>query len=181
MKILKAVPDSVLWLLAGPPGSGADENVRRAAHAAGVDPQRIVFGLRVPHPEHLARYRHVDLFLDTNPYNAHTTASDALWAGCPVLTHPGATFASRVAGSLNHHLGLDELNAGSDQAYVDTAVRYGRDLPALRALRLRAEEARNKSGVFDMTAYARDFEVALTTMFRRFERGLDAADFEVTP
>ena len=85
-KILKAVPDSILWLLAGPPSSGSDEHLRGAAKAAGIDPRRIVFAMRVPHAEHLARYRHVDLFLDTSPYNAHTTASDALWAGCPVLT-----------------------------------------------------------------------------------------------
>jgi len=179
MKILKGAPDSVLWLLAGPPGSGVDERLRQAARAAGVNPQRIVFALRVPHAEHLARYRHVDLFLDTSPYNAHTTASDALWAGCPVLTQPGATFASRVAGSLNHHLGMTELNAASDNAYVDCAVHFARDLPALRALRMRVEDSRHSSGLFDMVAYARDFETALTTMFRRFERGFEPADFEV--
>jgi len=179
IKILKGAPGSVLWLLAGPPGSSADEHLRRAAHAAGVDPARLVFALRVPHVEHLARYRHADLFLDTSPYNAHTTASDALWAGCPVLTQPGATFASRVAGSLNHHLGLDDLNAANDQAYIDTALHYARDLPALRTLRMRVEEARSHGGVFDMAAYARDFELALTTMFHRFERGLEPADFEV--
>jgi len=179
IKILKGAPGSVLWLLAGPPGSSADEHLRRAARAAGVDPARLVFALRVPHVEHLARYRHADLFLDTSPYNAHTTASDALWAGCPVLTQPGATFASRVAGSLNHHLGLDDLNAANDQAYIDTALHYARDLPALRTLRMRVEEARSHGGVFDMAAYARDFELALTTMFHRFERGLEPADFKV--
>ena len=88
-KILKAVPESILWLLAGPPSSGADEHLRGAAKAAGIDPRRIVFAMRVPHAEHLARYRHVDLFLDTSPYNAHTTASDALWAGCPGLDATG--------------------------------------------------------------------------------------------
>jgi len=179
MKILKGAPDSVLWLLAGPPGSTADEHLRRAAHAAGVDPKRLVFALRVPHAEHLARYRHADLFLDTNPYNAHTTASDALWTGCPVLTQPGATFASRVAGSLNHHIGIDELNVATDQAYIDTAVHFARDLPALRTLRIRVEDARGSSGLFNMAAYSRDFEAALATMFHRFERGLEPADFEV--
>lgn len=180
MKILKSIPDSVLWLLAGPPGSGADEHLRSAAQAAGVEPRRLVFALRVPHAEHLARYRHVDLFLDTNPYNAHTTANDALWAGCPVLTQPGATFASRVAGSLNHHLGLDELNADSDQAYVDMALRLGRDPAALRALRERVVAARQASGLFDMAAYARDFEALLTLMFRTFERGGEPRDLELT-
>jgi predicted O-linked N-acetylglucosamine transferase (SPINDLY family) len=180
MKILKAVPDSVLWLLAGPAGSAADEHLRHAARAAGIDPERIVFAARVRHAEHLARYRHADLFLDTNPYNAHTTASDALWAGCPLLTQPGKTFASRVAASLNHHLGLDEMIVGSDQAYIELAVRLALDPAGLSALRARVEAARKTSGLFDMAGYARDFETALTTMFKRHEAGYDAEDFEVT-
>jgi predicted O-linked N-acetylglucosamine transferase (SPINDLY family) len=179
MKILKAVPDSVLWLLTGPAGSMADDHLRQAATAAGVSPDRLVFAARVRHGEHLARYHHADLFLDTNPYNAHTTASDALWAGCPVLTLPGATFASRVAASLNHHLGFDEMNAGSDQAYIELAVRLAQDRAGLSALRARVEAARNTSGLFDMVGYARDFEMALTTMFKRQEGGYDAEDFEV--
>jgi len=178
-KILKTVPESTLWLLAGPPSSGADEHIKAAAKAAGVDPRRIVFALRVPHAEHLARYRHVDLFLDTNPYNAHTTASDALWAGCPVLTQPGPTFASRVAGSLNHALGQDWLNAANDQTYVDLAVQLARDPTALRDLRTRVETARRERNLFDMTGYARDFEAALLKMFERSQRGEAPEDFEV--
>ena len=179
MRILKAVPGSVLWLLAGPAGSGADEHLRRAARAAGVDPGRLAFAPRVPHAEHLARYRLADLFLDTNPYNAHTTASDALWAGCPVLTQPGATFASRVAGSLNHHLGMSELNTATDQAYVDHAVRLAQNPDALVAVRRRLKQARSASGLFDMAAFARDFEMALKQMLTSFERGATAQDFEV--
>jgi predicted O-linked N-acetylglucosamine transferase (SPINDLY family) len=179
MKILKAAPDSVLWLLAGPPGSGADEHLRRAAHAAGVGPRRLIFALRVPHAEHLMRYRCVDLFLDTNPYNAHTTACDALWAGCPVLTQPGQTFASRVAGSLNQHHGMQQMNATSDQDYVDKAIQLARFPPMLAALRGRIEDARRNSGLFDMAGYARDFTTALTLMFQRSERGLAPEDFEV--
>ncbi|HET8943036.1 MAG TPA: tetratricopeptide repeat protein [Rudaea sp.] len=179
MRILKSVPDSVLWLLAGPPGSGADEHMCAAAEAAGVDPLRLIFALRAPHAEHLARYRHIDLFLDTNPYNAHTTASDALWVGCPVLTLPGTTFASRVAGSLNHYLGLDECNATSDQAYIETAVRLGLHPDDLRALRERLANARERSGLFDMAAFTHDFEAALIMMFRRFERGNPPQDFKV--
>jgi predicted O-linked N-acetylglucosamine transferase (SPINDLY family) len=178
-QILKAVPDSILWLLAGPPSSGADEHLRSAAKAAGIDPRRIVFAMRVPHAEHLARYRHVDLFLDTSPYNAHTTASDALWAGCPVLTKPGATFASRVAGSLNNALGLNWLNAASDQAYVDLATQLARDPTALRDLRARLEKARVDRNLFDMAGYARDFATLLTTIFERLERGAPPEDFEV--
>ncbi len=178
IKILKAVPGSVLWLLAGPHGGGVEDRMHRAAHAAGVEPQRLIFAQQVPHADHLARYRHVDLFLDTNPYNAHTTASDALWAGCPVLTQPGATFASRVAGSLNHHLGLDYLNVVSDQAYVELAIRFGRDPAALRALRERVAAGRS-AGLFDMAGYARNFEALLTLMYRHFERGDEPRDLEL--
>ncbi|HSE12794.1 MAG TPA: tetratricopeptide repeat protein, partial [Rudaea sp.] len=180
MKILKAVPDSVLWLLTGPAGSAADDHLRQAARAAGIEPARLVFAARVRHAEHLSRYRHADLFLDTNPYNAHTTASDALWAGCPVLTRPGATFASRVAASLNHYMGLDEMNVASDQAYIELAVRLAQDPAGASALRARVEAARAASGLFDMAGYARDFEAALTAMFKRHEAGYDAEDFEVT-
>lgn len=179
IRILRKAPDSTLWLLTGPQGSGVDERLRNAARAAGVDPKRVVFAPRVGHAEHLARYRHVDLFLDTNPYNGHTTASDALWAGCPVLTQPGSTFASRVAGSLNHFHGLDDLNAASDQAYVDLAVLLAQDSSALGALRARIG-ARPQGGLFDMAAYAHDFEALLTQMFRHFEHGGKAQDFEVT-
>ncbi|MBS0569461.1 MAG: tetratricopeptide repeat protein [Proteobacteria bacterium] len=178
MKVLKAAPEAVLWLLAGPPGSGADEHLRRAAQAAGVDPRRLVFALRVPHAEHLARCQIVDLFLDTSPYNAHTTACDALWAGCALLTQPGQTFAARVAGSLNHHLGMHQMNAVSDQDYVDKAVQLASFPPMLAALRGRIEDARHNSGLFDMGGYARDFAAALMMMFRRSEKGLDPEDFE---
>ncbi|MGA9334118.1 MAG: tetratricopeptide repeat protein [Rudaea sp.] len=179
MRILKSVPDSVLWLLAGPPGSGADEHLCGAAKAAGVDPQRLIFALRTPHTEHLGRYRHIDLFLDTNPYNAHTTACDALWVGCPVLTLPGATFASRVAGSLNHHLGMHECNAATDHDYIETAVRLALHPDDLRSLRERLAKACKRSGLFDMGAFAHDFEVALTMMFRNFEHGNEPQDFTV--
>ncbi|WP_312112668.1 tetratricopeptide repeat protein, partial [Stenotrophomonas indicatrix] len=117
--VLQAVPGSVLWLLSGP--GQADARLRSAAKAAGLDPARLVFMAKLPHPQYLARYQLADLFLDTNPYNAHTTASDALWAGCPVLTCPGATFAARVAGSLNHQLGLEHMNVADDASFVATA------------------------------------------------------------
>jgi len=178
MKVLKLAPNTVLWLLEGPRNGGAEDHLRRAARAAGVDPARLVFAAHVPHLEHVARYAHADLFLDTNPYNAHTTANDALWAGCPVLTQPGATFASRVAGSLNRALGLEDMNAASDQDYVDRAVRLASDPDALAALRERVDAAKRSRSLFDMAGYARDFEMLLTQMFRRFERGMDPEDFE---
>ncbi len=180
MKILASVPDSVLWLLASPPGTSTDANLRRAAQAAGIDARRLVFAPKIAHAQHLARYAHADLFLDSNPYNAHTTASDALWAGCPVLTQPGDTFAARVAGSLNHHLDLTELNADSDQAYVDFAIALGRDPERLRELRERLAAAKNFSGLFDMRGYAQDFERLLIAMFARHQRGETATDLELS-
>ena len=156
-QILRRVPDSVLWLLRGPTGS--DENLRGIASSAGVDPQRLVFMDKLPHADYLARYRHADLFLDTAIYNAHTTASDAIWAGCPVLTTPGETFASRVAASLNHYLGMPELNVADDVAFVEFAVKVGLERDHRNNLHQRLAERRAQSGLFDMQAFARDFLV----------------------
>lgn len=157
--VLQAVPGSVLWLLSGP--GQADARLRAAAQAAGVDPARLVFMAKLPHPQYLARYALADLFLDTHPYNAHTTASDALWAGCPVLTCPGDTFAARVAGSLNHHLGLAHMNVADDAAFIATATALGNDPVALAALRAELAQARGRSGVFDMDGFATDLSALL--------------------
>lgn len=170
--VLQAVPGSVLWLLSGP--GQADARLRSAAKAAGLDPARLVFMAKLPHPQYLARYQLADLFLDTNPYNAHTTASDALWAGCPVLTCPGATFAARVAGSLNHHLGLEHMNVADDAVFVATASALGNDPAALAALRAELAQARERSGLFDMTAFARDLSSLLQQLAR--EQGWQGLD-----
>ncbi|WP_313148360.1 tetratricopeptide repeat protein [Stenotrophomonas sp.] len=162
--VLQAVPGSVLWLLAGP--GQADARLRAAAQAAGVDPARLVFMAKLPHPQYLARYALADLFLDTHPYNAHTTASDALWAGCPVLTCPGDTFAARVAGSLNHHLGLAHMNVADDAAFIATASALGNDPTALAALRTELAQARERSGVFDMAGFAADLSALLQALAR---------------
>ncbi len=133
MELLKAVPGSVLWLFEG--NRFAPANLRREAEARGVAAQRLVFAPHLPLPEHLARHRAADLFLDTFPVNAHTTASDALWAGCPVLTMAGETFVSRVAGSLLRTIGLSELVTGSLEDYQATALRLARDPNLLGGLR----------------------------------------------
>ena len=152
--VLRGVPGSVLWLLSGP--GRADQRLRQAATAAGVDAARLVFMAKLPHPQYLARYALADLFLDTHPYNAHTTASDALWAGCPVLTCPGETFAARVAGSLNHHLGLDRMNVADDEAFIATAIALCREPQALAELRAALADARQTRGLFDMAGFAAD-------------------------
>jgi len=163
--VLRQVPGSVLWLLSGP--GQADARLRQAATDAAVDPARLRFMPKLAHADYLARYRHADLFLDTHPYNAHTTASDALWAGCPVLTCPGTTFAARVAGSLNHHLGMDAMNVADDDAFVAQAVRLGRDPAALRALRDTLRQRRAGAGLFDMRGFAADFATLVCDTARR--------------
>lgn len=128
MEILHQVPESVLWLMAS--NRWAVENLCREATQCGISPQRLIFAEKRPLNEHLARYRHADLFLDTYPVNAHTTASDALWAGCPLITISGQTFASRVAGSLLHSIGLDELITADYTEYRQLAIKLASQ-PAL--------------------------------------------------
>ncbi|HET9032603.1 MAG TPA: tetratricopeptide repeat protein [Dokdonella sp.] len=175
-EILKAVPDAVLWLLSGPANS--NDNLRAIATKAGIEPTRLVFMNKLPQAEYLARYRHADLFLDTAHYNAHTTASDAIWAGCPVLTSAGETFASRVAASLNHHLGMDELNVADDAAYVEFATRIGRDRNARNALHARLAQQRSDSPLFDMQGFADDFHNLLKRMVDRQRKGLMPASID---
>lgn len=162
LRVVLAVPGSVLWLLA--PGNGAEERLREEAQRMGVAGARLVFMNKLSHHDYLARYRHADLFLDTEDYNAHTVASDALWAGCPVLTRPGETFASRVAGSLNYHLGMPEMNATDDAAFVMKAVRFGRDATYRAAQKSKLQQLRLESDVFDVRGFARDFENLLRRM-----------------
>ena len=120
MRLLKSIDGSVLWLLSD--NRYAEANLRREAAAQGIDPSRLVFAQRLPLEEHLARHRLADLFLDTLPFNAHTTASDALWAGLPVLTCQGQTFAGRVAASLLNAVGLPGLVTHSLDATLDSAL-----------------------------------------------------------
>lgn len=176
LEVLRAVPDSVLWLLSGP--EGADARLREAAARHGVDPARLVFMPKRPHAEYLARYRHADLFLDTVSYNAHTTASDAIFAGCPVLTVAGETFASRVTASLNQHLDLPQLNARDDAHFIEIATRLGHDAAARAQLRAELAERRERSGLFDMRGFAADFAAVLHKIAQRHRSGLAPGPLE---
>jgi predicted O-linked N-acetylglucosamine transferase (SPINDLY family) len=176
LQVLKAVPGSVLWLLRGEGRSS--ERLQQIAQTAGLAPSRLIFMDKLPHRAYLARYRHVDLFLDTENYNAHTTASDALWAGCPVLTRPGETFASRVAGSLNYHLGMPEMNAADDGSFVAMAVRYGLDAHYRASIKSKLLHQRQISSLFDMAGFARDFEALFWRMAEHRRAGKLPADFE---
>ncbi len=180
MRLLKAVRRSVLWLLEG--NRYAPANLRREAEARGVAAERLVFAPRQPLlSEHLARHRLADLFLDTFPVNAHTTASDALWAGCPVLTIAGKTFVSRVAGSLLHTLGLPELVTTSLAEYEETALRLSRKARKLANLRTRLEANRTSSSLFDAGRFARNLEKAYVTMWEIHTSGEKPRAFSVSP
>lgn len=171
MAILTAVPEAVLWLLSRGADDPAPANLRREAELRGVAPTRLVFASRCPNPEHLARYRHADLVLDTWPYNAHTTASDALWAGCPVLTHLGSTFAGRVAASLLTAAGLPELVEPSVDAYVARAIALAHDPAAISRLRAHLEGPGRLSALFDTERTTRALEAAYETMAAQFRQG----------
>lgn len=179
MAVLKEVPGSVLWLLKGNPNVPA--NLRREAEARGVPGERLVFAPRVALAEHLARHRLADLFLDTIPYNAHTTASDSLWVGCPVLTLAGETFASRVAGSLLRTIGLAELITTNLDEYRDLALRLARDPERLNALRARLDSNRRTSPLFDGGQFARNIESAFLTMREIYNSGEPPRGFAVSP
>jgi predicted O-linked N-acetylglucosamine transferase (SPINDLY family) len=177
MRLLNAVPGSVLWLLAEP--GAARDNLRRRAHDQGIDPDRLIFTGALPLAQHLSRYRLADLFLDTAPINAHTTASDALWAGLPVLSRAGATFAGRVAGSLLRACGLPELITHSLAEYEDKALALARDPAALGALRARLQPAQGPLPLFDTIATTRSIEAAYGHMWDRHRQGMAPADFHV--
>jgi predicted O-linked N-acetylglucosamine transferase (SPINDLY family) len=169
MQLLKAVPDSVLWLLED--NRFAVANLSNEAESRGVKASRLVFAPRLPLAEHLARHRLADLFLDTIPVNAHTTASDALWAGCPVLTVAGETFISRVAGSLLRALGLQELISTNLAEYQALALRLAREQEVLAELRARLETNRQSSSLFDAGQFARNVEKAYEAMWEIHRSG----------
>ncbi|WP_297506255.1 N-acetylglucosamine transferase [uncultured Caulobacter sp.] len=169
MEILKRTPGSVLWLLDNNPETNA--RLRDAAEARGVDRMRLVFAPKLQNAIHLARYRLADLFLDTTPYGAHTTASDALWMGVPVLTWPGRSFASRVCGSLVRSAGLPELVVDSARAYVETAVEIGADRARAQALRAKLEAQRDTCVLFDMDLLAGKLEDLYAEMIAEHQAG----------
>jgi predicted O-linked N-acetylglucosamine transferase (SPINDLY family) len=170
MQLLRAVSGSVLWLLGDSPQAVA--NLQRAAQAQDVDAGRLVFAPRTSLERHLARHPVADLFLDTLPYNAHTTASDALWAGLPIVTQIGATFASRVAASLLRAVGIPELVTDSDAAYLALAQDLATDAPRLTALREKLAANRLKQPLFDTRLFARHIETGYAAMWQRHLDGL---------
>jgi len=177
MRLLSAVPGSVLWLLED--NAAAARNLRREAQRRGVAPERLAFAPRIEVPEHLARHRLADLFLDTLPYNAHTTASDALWAGVPVLTCLGTAFAGRVAGSLLNAVGLPELVTRTMQDYEALARQLAATPPLLAALREKLRRNRGSFPLFDTDRFRRHIEAAYIAMWERYQSGAPPSAFAV--
>ena len=180
LRLLNQVEGSVLWLSIG--NLAARRNLRRAAESGGVAGERLVFAPRLPQIEdHLARHRLADLMLDSLPYNAHTTAADALWAGLPLVTCLGQGFAGRVAGSLLHAVGLPELVTETPAEYEALALALARDPARLAALRARLDDNRKTAPLFDTARYCRHLERAYTAMQQRAARGEKPESFAVSP
>jgi len=180
MRLLRAVDGSVLWLSQTP--AEAIVHLRREACARGVDPARLIFAPKVERlDDHLARHALADLFLDTLPYNAHSTASDALWAALPVLTCLDNSFAGRVAASLLQAVGLPELVTTSLSDYEALALRLANDRPLLRDLRARLERNRTTRPLFDTDRFRRHIEAAYTRMWEIWQRGEAPQSFAVAP
>ncbi len=177
MRILAAVPGSVLWLLTNDSDSIA--RLRGVAEVQGIDPARLVFGPSLPSAQHLARHRLADLFLDTLPYNAHTTASDALWAGLPVLTQLGQAFAGRVAASLLNAVGLPEMITRDAAAYEALAIAIGRDGARANALKAKLAAAIPSAPLFNTPRFTRHLEGAYRMMWQRHAAGLAPEGFAV--
>jgi protein O-GlcNAc transferase len=178
MRLLHKVEGSVLWLQHG--NAAAAENLRREAAQRGIDGNRLVFASRTPlHEDHLARYRLADLFLDTLPYNAHTTASDALWAGLPVLTCLGTTFAGRVGASLLRAVGLPELIAPSLAEYEALALRLATEPGTLAALKATLARNREHCPLFDTDRFRRHIEAGYETMRDRYHRNEPPSGFAI--
>jgi protein O-GlcNAc transferase len=171
MRILKEVEGSVLWLLADNPS--AQSNLKIEAHKRGIDPSRLIFAERVTLTDHLARHQQADLFLDTLPYNAHTTASDALWAGLPVLTLIGEAFASRVAASLLKAIGLPELITNTQEEYEDLAIELANNPNRLEEMKLKLANNRLTTPLFDTPIFAKHLEYAYIKMYERYQADLE--------
>ncbi|MCC7347255.1 MAG: tetratricopeptide repeat protein [Variibacter sp.] len=179
MRLLRAVEGSVLWLIK--PNAVAQANLRKEAQARGVEPSRLVFADRLAPDAHLARHRLADLFVDTLPYNAHTTACDALWTGLPVVTLMGETFPARVAASVLRAVGLPDMVTTTADDYEALALRLATEPHALTQARESLARNRTTQPLFDTKRFTRHMEQAYVTMWERHQRGEAPAGFAVAP
>jgi predicted O-linked N-acetylglucosamine transferase (SPINDLY family) len=170
MRILKVVEGSVLWLLQD--NHWVVENLKKEAQHQGIDVSRLVFAERVPLAEHLARHSRADLFLDTFPYGAHTTTSDALWAGLPVLTMMGQSFTSRVAASLLGAIELPELITNTQEEYEALAIELAKNPKKLADIKLKLANNRLTAPLFDTPLFTQNLEAAYIKMIERYQSDL---------
>src|SRR5262249_44147441 len=177
MRLLRETEESVLWLLGDNPG--AEKNLRREAEGRGIDASRLVFAPRLALDAHLARHRLADLFLDTLPYGAHTTASDALWAGLPLLTCKGNSFAGRVGASLLQAIGTPELIAANLGEYEVLAMKAAREPDFLSGIGAKITRDRSTCSLFDTGRFVGHIEAAYNIMWETWQRGGAPASFAV--
>jgi predicted O-linked N-acetylglucosamine transferase (SPINDLY family) len=177
MRILGRVEGSVIWLIED--NEWAGKNLRKEAARRGISPERLVFARHLPLAEHLARHSLADLFLDTYPCNAHTTASDALWAGLPVLTRAGETFASRVAASLLGAIDLPELITTTEAAYEALAIEFALNPERQQAIRKRLRQNRLTSPLFDISSFMKHIEAAYEAMYERYQAHLPTDHIQI--
>jgi predicted O-linked N-acetylglucosamine transferase (SPINDLY family) len=177
MRLLNEIEGSVLWLLRT--NEWSESNLRNEADKRGVDSNRLVFANKLPLEEHLGRLRLADLFLDTFNFNAHTTASDALWAGVPVVTKIGKSFAARVAGSLLTAIELPELITKTEREYQALALSLASNPKTLTSIKKKLAEKKNSASLFDTERYTKNLERAYVQAYQRYADGLPPAEFKV--
>jgi predicted O-linked N-acetylglucosamine transferase (SPINDLY family) len=177
MRILARVPGSVLLLQAA--SDTVERNLKAEARSRGLDEARLVFAPRVEFADYLSRLSVADLFLDTLPYNAGATASDALWAGLPVLTCRGETFAGRMGASLLTAIGMSELIAPDLEAYEDLAVLLATDRARLERIRSQLRAGRDEAALFDTTTFTRHLEAGFVAIYERAVQGLSPAHIAI--
>ena len=178
MRVMSRVDGSVLWMISS--SIWMEENLRMEAACRGIEPHRLIFSEKIPQAEHLARHRHADLFLDTFNYNAHTTASDALWTSLPLVTRTGRQFSARVAASLLKAMGLPELVTATNQEYEDRILDLATRPLELQEIRKRLEQNRLKQPLFDTVRYTRNFEAGLQLAYDRYFAGEGPCDISVS-
>ena len=178
MKILKQVKGSVLWLLEDNPT--ATNNLKLEANKRNIDSARIIFAKRTKMSDHLARHKVADLFIDTLPYNAHTTASDGLWVGLPFLTLVGDTFASRVGASMLNAIGLPELITYSENEYKNKAIEIAKNPILLRAIKKKLEKNKFSKPLFNAKLFTKNIESAYTKIYRNYIKNQKIENIEIS-
>ena len=177
MRLLERVENSVLWILSE--NINISKNLKKEATLRGIDFNRIVFAERIKMNEHLARQKVADLFIDTFPYTGHTTASDALWVGLPVLTRIGKSFASRVSASLLNAIGLSALATNSEKEYEDLAIELATNSAKLKEIKNKLKNNRNTKPLFNTQIFARNIEKAYSLMYERYLKNLPLDNIEI--